>query len=212
MTIKILIVDDHPLMREAFQTAFATEDDLEVIGEASGGIEALEMVGRFAPDAILMDLLMPGMGGLEAITEILALQPNAKILVVTSLEDEDMIAAAIRAGALGYFPKSAPRELLLEAARKVANGEPYIPAEIAAKLVMGIHKMKKDRRATDEPLTTRQEEILDLMGKGLSDVEIAKKLTLSEATVRAHIRNTMQRLGAQTRVQALAHLRRMKKG
>src|SRR5512133_2728320 len=112
--IRLLIIDDHPMMREALITALADENDMEVVGEASNGMEGVKQVGESRPDVILMDLLMPGMDGLEAIVRIMEISPEAKILVVTSLEDEDKVLAAVQAGALGYFPKTAPRTYLLE--------------------------------------------------------------------------------------------------
>jgi NarL family two-component system response regulator LiaR len=204
--IKLLIIDDHPMMREALTTALADEKDMQVIGEASYGLEGIKLVNEHKPDVILMDLLMPGMDGLEAIAKIIDENPETKILVVTSLEDEDKVLAAVQAGALGYFPKTAPRTFLLEAIRKVADGIPYLPAGIAIKLFKGIRGMKAPARsAIDEPLTSRQEEILALMGEGRSDHEIARTLHLEEATVRSHVHRIIQRLGVENRAQAVAY-------
>lgn len=212
--IKIMIADDHPMMREALATALAEEPDLEVICQASNGIEAVQLALETCPDVILMDLLMPGMTGLEAITEICAADTQAKILVFTSLEDEDKVLAAVQAGALGYFPKTAPRAFLLEAIRKVADGVPYLPSGIAVKLFKGIREAKHvpaGQSAADEPLTTRQEEILALLGEGRSDQEIGKILHLSEGTVRSHVHNITQRLGLENRAQAVAYVNRLRK-
>jgi DNA-binding NarL/FixJ family response regulator len=205
--IRLLITDDHPMMREALRTALTEETDMEVVGEASNGIEALKLVEKCKPDVILMDLLMPGMDGLEAIGRILETNPQAKILVVTSLEDEDKVLAAVQAGALGYFPKTAPRLYLLEAIRKVADGVPYLPAGIMLKLFKSVRGMKapSTKSAIDEPLTARQEEILALVGEGHSDHEIAKMLHLEEATVRSHVHRIIQRLGVENRAQAVAY-------
>lgn len=204
--IRLLITDDHPMMREALLTALAEESDMEVVGEASNGIEAVKLVEECRPDVILMDLLMPGMDGLEAIGRILETNSQAKILVVTSLEDEDKILASVQAGALGYFPKTAPRAYLLEAIRKVADGVPYLPAGIMQKLFRSIRGMKVPAKsAIDEPLTARQEEILALIGEGRSDQEIAKTLHLEEATVRSHVYRIIQRLGVENRAQAIAY-------
>ena len=212
--IKILIVDDHPMMREALQTALADETDMHVIGEASNGMEGVKSAAKLAPDVIIMDLLMPVMNGLEAIAEIRAADPQAKILVSTSLEDEEKVFAAIQAGALGYFPKTAPRMYLLEAIRKVADGIPYLPAGIAQKLFNGIRKLKtpsEGRSTIDEPLTSRQEEVLVLLGEGRSDQEIAKTLHLEESTVRSHVHRIVQRLGLESRAQAVAYAHRPRK-
>ena len=212
--IRILIADDHPLMRVALQTALADEPDLEVVGEAENGLEALRLAGQLQPDVVTMDLLMPGMDGLEAIAQLQQSAPGVKILVVTSLEDEQRIMAAIQAGALGYFPKSAPRPYLLEGIRRVADGIPYLPSGIAQKLFKGLREMNAPagRSAADEPLTVRQQELLALLGEGRSDQEIAKILHLSEATVRSHVHHMLQRLGLETRAQVVAYAGKQGRG
>lgn len=208
-TIKILVVDDHPMMREALITALEAEENIQVMGEASDGGEALLKAAELNPDVVLMDLLMSGMGGLEAITSLQEQHPHIHILVVSSLEDEEKILAAVQAGVLGYFPKTAPRAYLLEAIQKVADGVPYLPAGIAAKLLKGLREMKSPARsAVDEPLTSRQGEVLALLGEGRSDVEIAQTLHLSEATVRSHVHGILQRLGLENRAQAVAYANR----
>jgi two-component system, NarL family, response regulator LiaR len=215
--IKILIVDDHPMMREALMTALNEEADMEVVGEATNGNEAINFAGEHPFDLILMDLLMPGMDGLEAIEKICGMNPHARILVVTSLEDEDKILAAIQAGALGYFPKTAPRPFLLEAIRKVADGVPYLPSGIAVKLFKNLREMKSIPQsssaniALDEPLTSRQLEILALLGEGRSDQEIGTILHIEEPTVRSHVHRIIQRLGVETRTQAVAAVKYVSK-
>lgn len=211
--IKILVVDDHPLMREALQTALSQESDLEVVGEASDGIEALAAAARLQPDIILMDLLMPGMDGLESITRLFDENPQVRILVLTSMENEEKILAAIQAGALGYFPKTAPRAYLLEAIHKVADGIPYLPSGIALKLFSGIRGLRTSQasKKVAEPITARQEQILRLLGEGQSDMEIGKTLHLEESTVRSHVHNILQRLGLETRSQAVAYANQRQK-
>ena len=210
--INVMIVDDHPMMRDALQMAFATEDDLHVIGEASNGVEALKLLETLTPDIIMMDLLMPDMDGLETIGHIFRANPQARILVLTSMEDEDRVVAAIQAGALGYFPKTAPRQYLLEAIRRVADGTPYMPAGITMKLFQGLRRTKTipsfEKNIT---LTQRQTEILSLLSEGKSDEEISKTLHLQESTVRAHVHHILQRLGLETRAQAVAYLHKSQK-
>ena len=205
--IKILIVDDHPMMREALQTAFEGEDDLEMIGEAPDAIKALKMLETLKPDVILMDMLLPEMSGLEAIEKIVEADPQAKILVLSSMEDEERIVSAIQAGALGYFPKTAPRTYLLEAIRKVADGIPYMPAGITLKLFQGLRKAKiiQPTNNTQISLTSRQQEILSLLSEGHSDDEIGKLLHLEESTVRAHLHHILRRLGLKNRAQVIAY-------
>jgi DNA-binding NarL/FixJ family response regulator len=204
--IKILIVDDHPMMREALQTAFEGEDDLEMIGEAPDAITALKMLEKIKPDVIMMDMLLPEMSGLEAIEKIIGNNPGAKILVLSSMEDEERIISAIQAGALGYFPKTAPRGYLLEAIRKVADGIPYMPAGITLKLFQGLRRTKSlPANDAQISLTTRQQEILSLLSEGHSDDQIAKLLHLEESTVRAHVHHILQRLGLKNRAQAIVY-------
>jgi two-component system, NarL family, response regulator LiaR len=205
--IKILIVDDHPMMREALQTAFEGEDDLEMIGEASDAIQALTMLETLKPDVIMMDMLLPKMSGLEAIEKIIGADPQAKIIVLSSMEDEERIVSAIQAGAMGYFPKTAPRTYLLEAIRKVADGLPYMPAGITLKLFQGLRKSKivQPTDETQPTLTARQQEILSLLSEGRSDDEIGKLLHLEVSTVRAHVHHILQRLGLKNRAQAVAY-------
>lgn len=212
--IKILIVDDHPMMRDALITALENERDLQVVGEAANGIEALNLAADLNPDVVLMDLLMPGMGGLEAIKKLHETHPQIKVMVVTSLEDEEKVFGAIQAGALGYFPKTAPRAYLLEAIHKIADGIPYLPSGIALKLFAGVRELKNPlpgKSAIDEPLTARQEEILSLIGEGRSDEEIGKILHLTENTVRSHVHRIIQRLGVGNRAQAVAYANKSRK-
>lgn len=212
--IRILIADDHPMMREALVTALGDEDDMEVISEASTGVDAVRLAAELHPDVILMDMLMPGMTGLEAIASILETQPHIRIMVVSSLEDEEKILAAVQAGALGYFPKTAPRNYLLEGIRKVADGVPYLPMGIAMKLFKGIRELKQpsfSKSSATEPLTSRQEELLALIAEGRSDHEISGILHLSESTVRAHVHQIRQRLGLENRAQLIAYANRDRK-
>jgi NarL family two-component system response regulator LiaR len=205
--IKILIVDDHPMMRDALQMAFTDETDLQVIGEAEDAIEALKLLETLTPDIILMDLLMPNMNGLEAIAKIVETNPQARILVLSSMEDEERIVSAIQAGALGYFPKTAPRSYLLEAIRKVADGIPYMPAGITLKLFQGLRRIKTVSTGEEQvALTARQQEILMLMSEGKTDEEIGKTFHLQESTVRAHVHHILQRLGLESRSQAVAYV------
>ena len=203
--IKILIVDDHPMMRDALKMAFETEDDLHVVGEASDPVEAFKLLKKLKPDVIIMDLLMPNMNGVDAIERIISDNPQARILVLSSMEDEERVLASIQAGALGYFPKTAPRQYLLEAIRKVANGLPYMPIGITLKLFKGLRRIKT---ATDSQITitTRQREIMILLAEGKTDQEIGRTLHLQESTVRAHIHHIQQKLGMENRFQVAAYV------
>ena len=159
--INLLIVDDHPMMREALLTALEDEPDLHVVAEAADGLEALDFAAEYHPDVILMDLLLPHMGGLETISHLQKKQPGIKVMVISSLEDETHILTAVQSGALGYFPKSASRDCLLGAIRQVANGVPYLPPNIAQKLFKGLRQMTQPLPAEhpSESITQRQIEI-----------------------------------------------------
>ncbi len=204
--IKILVVDDHPVMRDALRISFTGEDDLQVIGEASNGIEALKLLEKLTPDIILMDLLMPKMDGLETIGYIFKSNPEAKILVLSSIEDEERVVSAVQAGVLGYFPKTAPRQYLLDAIHKVADGIPYMPSGITMKLFQGMRRITKIPTAneTQITITARQREVMILMAEGKTDEEIAKTLHLQETTVRTHLFHIQQRLGLENRSQVMA--------
>ncbi len=206
-TIKILVVDDHPMMRDALKMSLASEKDMKVIGEGSNGKEALKLRESLKPDVILMDLMMPEMNGVETITQIFKTAQEVKILVLTSMEDEEHVMAAIQAGALGYFPKTAPRQYLLEAIRKVADGVPYMPAGIAMKLFEGLRKTKTVAQGDAQiTITSRQREIVMLMAEGKTDIEIGEMLHLQESTVRAHVHQIGQRLGIENRSQIIAYV------
>ena len=205
--IKILIVDDHPMMRDALKMSLASEKDMKVIGEGNNGKEALKLLESLAPDVILMDLMMPEMNGVETITQIFKTNPQARILVLTSMEDEEHVMAAIQAGALGYFPKTAPRQYLLEAIHKVADGVPYMPVGITMKLFQGLRKTKTVPQSDPQiTITARQREIMMLMAEGKTDEEIANILHLQESTVRAHVHQIGQRLGTENRSQIVAYV------
>lgn len=212
--IRVLVVDDHPLMREALRAAIEAEADMEVVGEAANGREAVDQARALQPDVIVMDLLMPGVNGLEAIAAIRAEFPEALILALTSSTEESKVLAAVQAGALGYLLKDARREELLQAIREVSQGNAYLSPQVALKLV---HSVRQPRPDTPPPprepaggpstqrLTARQKEVLNLLGQGLSNQEIAETLVVSEATVRSHIYHILGKLGVGSRSQAVAY-------
>ncbi|MFQ5813346.1 MAG: response regulator [Anaerolineae bacterium] len=218
--IRVLVVDDHPLMREALCAAIGAETDMEVAGEAGGGREAVEQARVLQPDVIVMDLLMPGMDGLEAIATIQAEFPQVRMLALTSSTEESKVLAAVQAGALGYLLKDAHREELLQAIRQVSQGNAYLPPQVALKLM---HSVRESRPVASEApgemaghrsmarLTPRQREVLDLLGQGLSNREIAERLVVSEATVRSHIYSILGKLGLESRGQAVAYAARQRR-
>ncbi|NOX64145.1 MAG: response regulator transcription factor, partial [Chloroflexi bacterium] len=213
--LRVLIVDDHPLMRDALKTAVGSEPGLYVVGEATNGDEAVEQARALQPDVIIMDLLMPGMDGLEAIAAIHRDLPHIRILAITSSSEEDMVLKAVKAGASGYVLKDVGREDLLTAVREVGRGQGYLPPTVALKLIQSMQRSAQDapaaRTATSRPtsgsgaakLTKRERQVLALLGQGLSNREIAAELVISEATVRSHIYHILGKLQLENRSQAV---------
>lgn len=199
--IRILIADDHAIVREGLRTLIASEPEMELVGEAADGVEAVFKARALRPDVILMDMMMPRKTGLEAIQEIKRQDPDARILVLTSFAEDDQVFPAIKAGALGYLLKDSSPQQLLQAIRDVYRGESSLHPSIALKL---IHELKQppDLPPAGEPLTEREVAVLKLVAQGLSNQEIADKLVISEWTVRTHVRNILGKLHLANRIQA----------
>jgi DNA-binding NarL/FixJ family response regulator len=192
-TIRILLVDDHILMRMGLVTATNGEPDMKVVGEVENGDEAIEACRRYAPDVIVLDLRMPKKNGFETIRELREEGITARVLVFSNYASGDEIDQAFKAGAQGFVVKDMPLERLLEAIRAVHRGEQYLPPEIAARL---------DQR-TMSPLTPRELEVLKLVAKGLSNKEIGDALHLVEGTVKLHLTNILTKLNVSARTQAI---------
>lgn len=191
--IRILIVDDHPVLREGLVAIIHSQPDLEVAGEAGTGEEALALFRRLCPDVTLMDLRLPGMSGAECTAAIRREFPGARIIVFSSYSGDEDIHRSLRAGALAYLLKDMLRRELVEAILTVAQGERYIPKAVAARL---------EERAAQRELTPRETEILELISKGLSNREIGRLLGASEGTIRIHVSNILAKLGASDRTEA----------
>lgn len=199
--IHILIVDDHEIVRKGIAALLATVHDLEVVGEASTGIEAVDLAIKLNPDVILMDLVMPEMDGIDAIKRIKAHNSEARILVMTSFSTDEKVFPAIKAGALGYLLKdSSPNELIV-AIRQVFAGQPSLHPKIAKMLLREI-SLPLTQPPTSSPLTNKEMEILELVGKGLSNQKIADRLVVSEITVRSHVSRILSKLHVASRTQA----------
>jgi NarL family two-component system response regulator LiaR len=199
--IRVLVVDDHAIVRKGICALLATEQEIEVVGEAKEGQEAVGKTARLRPEVVLMDLVMPGMDGLEAIRRILADQPEVRILVLTSFAGDDKVFAAIRAGALGYLLKDSGPEELIQAIKQVHGGQSSLHPTIARRLLQELSH-SSDRPAKAETLTERELEVLRLVAKGQSNDEIARQLSISEATVRTHVSNVLAKLSLDSRTQA----------
>ena len=199
--IKLLVVDDQNIVRKGICALLEQVDDIDVIGEASNGEEAVEQAKRLEPDVILMDLMMPKMDGVTAIQEIQAVQLPARIIALTSFVTEDKVFPAIKAGAMGYLLKDSEPEDLITAIRKVNRGEPSLHP-IVAKMVLEEIGQPVRQPLTPEPLTQREVDIIRLVAQGLSNRQIAEQLVIGEATVRTHVGNVLNKLHLANRVQA----------
>jgi NarL family two-component system response regulator LiaR len=200
--IRVYLADDHELVRRGLVALLSTEEGLVIVGIGADGFDAVKQVKELQPDVILLDLQMPRKSGLEAIIEIKKNDPEARILVLTSFSDDDMVYDAIQAGALGYLLKdSSPGELLM-AINNVYGGESFLSPEIAMKVIQDMNKPLANRPPTQEPLTPRETEVLRMVSRGLTNNEIAEQLVVSERTVRTHISNILGKLHLANRTQA----------
>jgi DNA-binding NarL/FixJ family response regulator len=193
-SIRILVVDDHAALREGVTSMLASESGMIVVGEAANGVEAVEAFQTLRPDVTLLDLQMPVLNGLGALTQIRSRFPSARVIVLTTYEGDVQAVRALKAGASGYLLKSSLRTQMIEAIRKVHGGLRYILAEVAEDIA--IH-------AAEEPLTEREVTVLQLVASGNANKVIAHELSLSEDTVKAHLRSIFSKLGVGDRTQAV---------
>ena len=192
--IRILIVDDHPIMRVGIAALIASSDVMEIVAQAGSGEEALKLHALHQPDITLMDLRLPGISGVETIRRIRAASPKARFIVLTTYEGDEDIFQAMEAGATGYLVKGMPQEMLVNAVKKVHGGGRYIPPPVSQALTS---------RTRDSSLSTREREVLVLMAQGKSNREIAGMLCITEATVKCHVSVILMRLNAADRTQAV---------
>ncbi|MEH7110498.1 response regulator transcription factor [Bacillus sp. JJ1764] len=202
--LKILIADDHPLFRHGVKTLFLTTEDLEVIGEATSGEEAIQLAQTLEPDVILMDLRMPGCNGIEATREIIKNNPATQILILTMFQDDHSVFAAMRAGAKGYVLKDAEKEELLNAIKTVGNGGAIFSPGIASRMIdyFSIARPAAPKEAFPE-LSEREREVLYLMADGSTNAAIAAKLTISGKTVSNYVTNILNKLQVADREEAI---------
>lgn len=200
--IHVLVVDDHDIIRKGIKAVLELVPDIELAGEARNGIEALKQDEELSPDVILMDLVMPKMDGIEAITRIKARRPGARILVLTTFAGEELVFPAIKAGALGYHLKDSSPDTLVEAIREVYRGEASLHPIIARKVLQELTTTQSGQPAAVDQLTQRELEVLRLVAQGYENCEIAEKLVISVATTRTHVSNILGKLHLASRTQA----------
>jgi DNA-binding NarL/FixJ family response regulator len=197
--IRLLIVDDHPIMRDGLRGVFGGDDDFEVVGEAGDGAEAIQKAQALHPDVILMDLRMPGVGGVEAITRLRDQENPARILILTTYDTDRDVLPAIKAGATGYLLKDAPRDELIRAVRAAHQGQSVLAPTVASTLV-GL----AGNRNPDSRLSAREVEVLKLVAEGATNQVAARKLLVSETTIKTHLLHIYTKLGVRDRASAVA--------
>jgi two-component system, NarL family, response regulator LiaR len=198
---RILIVDDHTIVREGLRMLLGDEPDLEIIGEAADGAEAIQKAISHSPDVILLDLVMPDMDGIEVTRRVLAIQPECRILLLTSFAEDQNVVAAMQAGASGYLLKDVLQNDLLSAIQRVARGEPVLHPEAQRKLIQHLSRPTAQQPALIE-LTDRERDVLALIAKGNSNKQIAIQLHITEGTVKGHVSNILSKLHLEDRTQA----------
>jgi DNA-binding NarL/FixJ family response regulator len=207
--IRALIVDDHALFRRGLEMVLAAEDDIELVGEASDGSEAVQKAGESLPDVVLMDIRMPKSSGIEACRAMKEVAPSSKIVMLTISDEEEDLFEAIRAGASGYLLKDIPLDEVADVVRAVHGGQSLINPSMAAKLLTefaALNKRDQEERAEQVPppkLTDREMQVLKLVAKGMNNRDIAKELFISENTVKNHVRNILEKLQIHSRMEAV---------
>lgn len=207
--IRLLIADDHPTFREGLGRILEDEEDLECVGKAADGVEAVRLAKELQPDVILIDISMPNLDGISATRQIRAACRDTAIIMISAFDYDSYILAALQAGATGYMLKTTPLGELVSAIRLVNKGESVLDIKATGKLVRHL-KVTGDNKASFEPLLAREAEVLNLAAKGMSNKEIARELSISERTVQTHLLNVFRKLGVSSRTQAVIYA--LKKG
>ena len=204
MTIRVLVVDDQSMVRAGFRMLLADEADIEVVAEASNGKEAVEKAARFDPTVVLMDIRMPELDGLEATRRILAADPDARVLVLTTFDLDEYVYEALRAGASGFVLKDDPPEQLIAAVRTVASGDALLSPAVTKRVIGAFTRMPRPARPRElDDLSAREREVFRLVARGLSNAQIGKELFIGETTVKTHVTHILSKLGLHDRVQAV---------
>ncbi len=207
--IRVILVDDHAVVRQGLRMFIDMQSDMEVLGEGGDGVEAVELAGRLKPDVILLDLLMPRMDGVEATHKIMENDPQARVLILTSFGDDDKLFPAIRAGAQGYLLKDIQPRDLVQAIRETFEGKAQLHPDVARRLMRAVSAEAQSSEPKTAPvqkelqgLTEREREVLDFIASGLTNREIAEKMVISEKTVKTHVSNLLDKLDLEDRTRA----------
>ena len=196
MTVRVLVVDDQELVRTGFRLILEAQDDIEVVGEAIDGADAIRRFEALSPDVVVMDVRMPGMDGLEATKILTSKVPETSVLIFTAYSERSLLARGLESGAKGYILKEAPHATLLRAIEKVAGGESFVDPALMPAFLTG--------KEQNEMLTSREREILQLLADGMSNADVAARLFISQETVKSHVRHILAKLEADTRTHAVA--------
>ena len=202
MSITLLIIDDHALLRSGIRAYFESQSDLEVLADAASGEEAIRLAAEYVPDVVLMDLVMPGMDGVEATRRVREVSPHTQVVVLTSYHEDSHIFPAIKAGAISYLLKDIGPAELAEAIRAAARGDAVIHPKVAARMMQELRGNRDQGINPFTELTDREQEVLKLIAEGLSNAEIANRLVLSEKTIKSHVSNILNKLHLADRTQA----------
>jgi DNA-binding NarL/FixJ family response regulator len=206
VSVRVLLVDDQSLIRAGFRMILEAEEDIEVVGEAADGVQAVDSVKRLKPDVVLMDIRMPEMDGIEATRQITAVEGSPKVLMLTTFDLDEYVYDALRAGASGFLLKDVPAEQLVDGLRVVASGEALLAPSVTRRLIQEFSRTPPSQRElppTLEDLTPRELEVFKLLARGMSNAEIATELVVSDTTVKTHVARILMKLDVRDRVQAV---------
>jgi DNA-binding NarL/FixJ family response regulator len=203
MTIRVLVVDDQAMVRAGFRLLLADEPDIDVVAEASNGLEAVAEAARCRPDVVLMDIRMPELDGLEATRRILAADPESRVLILTTFDLDEYVYRALSAGASGFVLKDEPPEQLIAAVRTVAGGDALLSPSVTRRVIQQFTRVHQEPPPAVETLTDREMDVLRLITRGLSNAEIGRELFISDTTVKTHVTRLLQKLDLRDRAQAI---------
>ncbi len=204
--IRVMIADDHSIVREGLKQLIEMEQDFQVVGQVENGLQVISKIDEFMPDVLLLDINMPGMNGLQTIKKLKEIGNEIKIIILTMHEDRQYLMEAMQMGAAGYMLKDTDAESLYEAIRNASKGEPYIQQKLAKELIFEMNNPKKENQKFENELTTRESEVLELIAEGMNNREIGESLKISEKTVKNHVSSIFRKLNFYDRTQAAVYV------